>query len=64
MTEPNVVSLKAITPPRWEGEVTDYMLEMIVKGLIRPHDAEAMNCRLAHELRELRKKAASHEWYP
>jgi hypothetical protein len=52
MTDSNVVSLKAITPPRWEGEVTDYMLEMIVKGLLVPNVETSR--RLAYELMKRR----------
>jgi hypothetical protein len=48
MTDSNVLSLKAITPPRWEGEVTDYMLEMIVRGLLVPNVETSR--RLAYEL--------------
>jgi hypothetical protein len=62
MTDSNVVSLKAITPPRWEGEVTDYMLEMIVKGLLVPNVETSR--RLAYELMKARKGGQTiEEWW-
>jgi hypothetical protein len=44
----NVVSLKAVTPPRWEGEITKHMLDMIVSGLLVPNLETSR--RLAWEL--------------
>lgn len=54
-TKSNIVSLKSISPPRYEGEVTEWQLEQIVRGLLNPDDSFVR--RLAYDrLREYGKK--------
>jgi hypothetical protein len=59
MTDSNVVSLKAITPPRWEGELTTGLLDMYVNGLKNTN--HEVGRRLAYELREARKSLAQKD---
>jgi hypothetical protein len=54
MTDSNVVSLKAITPPRWEGELTTGLLDMYVNGLMNTN--HEVGRRLAYELLKLREE--------
>lgn len=48
MSESNIVSLKSISLPRYEGEVDAHMLENIVGGLLVPN--VELSRRLALEL--------------
>lgn len=51
MTTKNIVSLKSISPPRYEGEVDAHMLENIVSGLLVP--SVELSRRIALELLKL-----------
>jgi hypothetical protein len=50
----NKVDISAVTPDRWEGDVTKDLLREILGGLLIPN--QAMSCRLAWDLLQRMKQ--------